>query len=628
MSAPSEVPPLRNLSAIEAYGKVWGRASSGLPIPATLGAALTPEEWIQSRLWILTKAGERKLFCPTKIQRRLDTILAESISHPPPTGSRICILKGRQVMATTWSATRIFERCVRTPNVNGLVLTDSAETLGAVWRMHQIFYNSLPDSEKPATFYSNKREFTFKPPLNSSLSAQIGVGYAGTGQTLQILHITELAKWKSADETMGALMPTVPKMPQSLVIVESTANGQTGDGQYFYELCRDAMEGMPGYHFEFCPWFDVDDYTLPVEGDLDPLDDEEAALREAYRLTDGQLAWRRYVIDGDEFRGDVERFRQEYPSNSQEAFRKIEGVRVFSANKCFVNLHRCTDPLDIGDLRWDRGHSPRLNSSGSATNREDLKAIFVPNPGGNLRIWHYPPPKTGNYPNRFCIGADVAEGVEGGDLSVARVLDRYERRMCATWVGQMDASVFGEQLALLALFYRAICAPERNAMGAATLAKLADILPGGLIWSAKRFASGWPWSWASPDDDRFGWLTAPGNGGSRVFMIESMGDVIRGDGWTDQDREAWTDIMGVIRAPSGSPRLTGHDYAAATCITAGVDRTLPPVQGPRKRAEKDGYDFREPDPYTISGPLARSFRGKKAAMKTFVSRPVKRKVWT
>jgi len=75
MSAPSEVPPLRNLSAIEAYGKVWGRASSGLPIPATLGAALGPEEWIQSRLWILTKAGERKLFCPTKIQRRLDTIL-------------------------------------------------------------------------------------------------------------------------------------------------------------------------------------------------------------------------------------------------------------------------------------------------------------------------------------------------------------------------------------------------------------------------------------------------------------------------------------------------------------------------------------------------------------------------
>jgi hypothetical protein len=47
--------------------------------------------------------------------------------------------------------------------------------------------------------------------------------------------------------------------------------------------------------------------------------DEEDELVELYELTDEQLAWRRTKIE-DDFKGDADKFRQEYPCCAQEAF--------------------------------------------------------------------------------------------------------------------------------------------------------------------------------------------------------------------------------------------------------------------------------------------------------------------
>lgn len=590
------------------------RARSRPPIVAGAGVLMSTPDWIVSRLKIQTKGGELIYFRPTLIQVLLDDLLDTSIADQTENGTHIAVLKSRQARASTWAATRMFERCARNENVHGLVLTSDGDVLNRIWRMHELFYECMPDLEKPPTKYSNRKELLFSYPLRSSINAQVGVGFAGSAYTIQFLHVTELSEWTDAALTMGAVLPTIPKNPQSVVIVESTANGRTGRGQYFYDLCMAAREGRQGYKFFFAPWYWVEEYTLISEPITD-LDDEEEALKEAHRLADGQIAWRRDTI-ARQFLGSVEDFRQYYPSNVDEAFRKISGTHAWDQDRCSVSFHRCQPPRFVGGLRWERGYAPRLNASGQCVNRGELKVLFVPEKGGPLKIWNYPPTdRREHYRYRFCGGADVAEGVEGGDLSVCRILDRLivpgmasKKSLCATWAGSIDASLFGEEIAKLAVFYSAIIAPERNSMGAATLSKFVDLAP-DFVWIAHRFISGKSWSWTDIDDGRWGWITAPGMSGSRVFMIDVLRDYIREGEWEDLDATAWDDIMSVTNGPNGSPRLSGHDYAAATCILAAVDQTLPKVEAPKSvRKHLEFGEFGDEQEERLS-PLQRVFAG-------------------
>ena len=58
---------------------------------------------------------------------------------------------------------------------------------------------------------------------------------------------------------------------------------------------------------------------------------EEETMSELYSLNEGQLYWRRRKIM-DTFRGDVWKFRQEYPCSVQEAF-VVSGVTLLSAEQ-------------------------------------------------------------------------------------------------------------------------------------------------------------------------------------------------------------------------------------------------------------------------------------------------------
>ena len=127
---------------------------------------------------------------------------------------------------------------------------------------------------------------------------------------------------------------------------------------------------------------------------------EEKDYKEKYDLTDEQLYWRRLKI----VEGGVDKFRQEYPANSEEAF-LVSGASVFDSEK--INSFKPTPPIAL------RGYNDDLGS-------------FDDSPRGNLEIW-IPP----DWQDNYIIGADVALGVKQ-DYSTAIVMNT-KGHICAMY---------------------------------------------------------------------------------------------------------------------------------------------------------------------------------------------------
>lgn len=77
-----------------------------------------------------------------------------------------------------------------------------------------------------------------------------------------------------------------------------------------------------------------------------------------------------------------------------------------------------------------------------------MRPHFHPDPHGELLIYY--PPKEGL---DFCIGIDSSEGVQGGDLSVAQVVEMTSMTQVATWRGLYKPQEWGHLTALLGLWY-------------------------------------------------------------------------------------------------------------------------------------------------------------------------------
>ena len=114
------------------------------------------------------------------------------------------------------------------------------------------------------------------------------------------------------------MLQTIPDNPDSELILESTANGTSGDGAYFYNMVQLGLEEKSDFLTLFYPWFLQAEYKRTV---IEPvkLDDEEIELKRIYNLTNEQLMWRRAKLQSD-FKGREYLFKQEYPSSIQEAF--------------------------------------------------------------------------------------------------------------------------------------------------------------------------------------------------------------------------------------------------------------------------------------------------------------------
>lgn len=429
--------------------------------------------YIENFLKIRNKKSKLVPFLLNEPQKLFSDLIDQNTKDCKP--HRYIVLKARQLGISTFTEGYIFHDTATNEYVNSLIIAHEDKATQNLFSMSKLFYDELPPALKPMKKYSNEKALVFENPTNDEieksrnpgLRSKITVATAGTSETgrsgnFKNLHVSELAFFPNAEKTLTALLQCVPDEPNTLVVLESTANGVGGT---FYEIWKQAEQGLNEFTPIFLAWF-VDpeyirkfttkkekeefiqevNYTYKnASGQL--VYTEEYLLQKQFNLTYEQLHWRKWTI-ANKCQGDLEIFKQEYPSTPDEAF--IASGRPRFDLKTIKQYELATkDPIVTGFLE----------RQGKSTSVK-----IVENEKGYLRIYKHPEPN-----RSYTIGADVAEGLITGDFSVGVVLDD-DCNVVSLWHGHIDPDLFGKELVALGYYYNeAYIGCEANNHGLTTL---------------------------------------------------------------------------------------------------------------------------------------------------------------
>jgi hypothetical protein len=306
-------------------------------LPAYAAACLT----------IRSKTGELLPLVLNRAQQHIHDALERQRAA---TGKvRALILKGRQQGCSTYVGGRFYHRATQARGVRVFILTHEDAATANLFEMVERFHAHCPPDLRPSTGAANARALDF-----DALDSGYKIGTAGTkgvgrSATIQLFHGSEVAFWPHAETHAAGVLQAVPDMPDTEVILESTANGF---GNYFHQTWRDAEAGENDFVPIFVPWYWQDEYRRPVREDF-AASEEEREYGALYGLDDAQLAWRRAKIAQLK---DESLFRQEYPASAAEAFQQ-SGHDSFIAPALVARARKATcaasGPLVIGfDPAW------------------------------------------------------------------------------------------------------------------------------------------------------------------------------------------------------------------------------------------------------------------------------------
>lgn len=456
----------------------------------------------------------------TPAQMRVQAIIDDHRKRRRP--CRLIILKARQQGFSTLIAANAFHMAWSVPGTRCVITAhDSAASNKALYPMHTTFLKHLRPEMRPMIKSNRDNLLHFENPssldalnnpgLDSRIMVQVAGGSGrrpegegqdaagiGRGDQIHFFHGSEVAFWARGAELADALAQSVPQEPDTIVVLESTGNGQAG---YFYDEWNRAETGESSFIPVFCAWFEHDEYsafvlarTLPewgptaeelgefsfylnalVVGDQNRaavharnlrLDDEEEALVRQHQLPWDRIKWRRWCII-DRCRGRVDKFRQEYPSNPQEAF-AASGQMRFNSTKVYSGLKASEPRVRNGWLRvfgpagWnplkDAADQPDIRFAGSE------QSDYVGDGDPLFEMLEAPEPG-----RTYIVVADASEG-GGGDEAALVVMERQTRR----YVAQLhDDRLKPDSLAAWAIragwFYNgALLAPESIGVGVTT----------------------------------------------------------------------------------------------------------------------------------------------------------------
>ena len=512
------------------------------------------EYYARHLLWIKTKAGELKPLAFNEAQVKLDLVVEELRK----TGKllRIIVLKARQEGVSTYAEGYIFRASHMNENNRSVIIAHEVESCNQIFSMCKLFYDCLPTAFRPMTKHSNRKEISFaqpdknkvhtEPGMRSSIEAYTaGKFNVARSSTIHCLHASELGSWAFPEDTVPALMPTVPKTPNSMIIFESTAKGV---GNFFHHEWLRAKEGESNFYPFFLAWFDLGEYSFAFPDDKTRQDfisnrnEEEKELTLKYSLRPEQLLWRRLEIK--DLSGDIELFRQEYPADDVEAF-IVSGAPVFDRLKLRELYTTRPDPkARIELIRNSKGRvrlEPRLD--------------------GRLKLWDLPR-KEGQY----VIGVDVGGFTERegsyyekksgltGDYTCIQILRRLPYPMVADqvgeWHGRTDHIELAHYLRKLGnMFNEAMVSIEVEKYGLATQNELQKF-----YWNIYR--------WQRFDNirnrftDKIGWET---NVRSKTQLIAFGTHCVYEDSVRINSRDLIEEMMYFVKDGQNASSETGYD---------------------------------------------------------------------
>lgn len=262
-------------------------------------------------LRIRTKAGGIQPLVLNRPQRYLHERLEEQRSA---TGRvRALVLKGRQQGCSTYVAARFYHRVTHRRGCRVFILTHESDATENLFGMASRFHEHVPQLVKPVTGRDSVKELDFARLDSGYKVATAGTKATGRSQTIQLFHGSEVAFWPFAETHAAGALQAVADLPDTEIILESTANGIGG---FFHERWQEAEAGRSDYVAIFIPWFWSEEYRREPPADWRMIE-EEQSYAEVYGLDDAQMAWRRAKIV--ELKHEW-LFRQEYPATAAEAF--------------------------------------------------------------------------------------------------------------------------------------------------------------------------------------------------------------------------------------------------------------------------------------------------------------------
>lgn len=492
-------------------------------------------EWYSRKcLKISTKLSGLMPFTLRKAQRRYNEHLRTAF----PNGIiRSLCLKPRQAGWSTFIAGKCFHNTATTYGYKTLVMADKFDRTNEVYKIYKSFYENLPLSVKPAGRANDDGEIKLHI-LGSYISSETAQDrYAGRSTPRRCAHLSEYAFYPYPMDIDDGVQNSIPLASGTAIFKESTANGMSGDGKAFYNLWLAAEAGDSIYKPFFVAWYEIEDYAIDVPHGFFLKRDEIELIKTCPEITNANLAWRRlklseYLHEEGSILTPEERFKQDFPSYPEEAFRST-GRPVFDQEKLkkHINLIRQSPPSILNLV---------------------IKKPFLSMYPHMLTL--FKAPEAGK---KFIIGADVSEGVSSGDFSHAFIMSA-EGEQVGFFHGHLDPDHFGEILVELGnAFNKALLVPEINNMGHTTLTaiKRRDYLH---VYMRQVFDE-----IADEETDKMGWRTTSAN---KQSVISKLISAYRDSEIRILDINLLREMMSVTREDNGDIRLTGKDRVVAACL--------------------------------------------------------------
>ena len=390
----------------------------------------------------------------------------------------LLIYKARQEGVSTKIEADIFERVNRMPNRHACVVSMDDVSTNKVFGMCRIFQEQLPDAIKHPTERSNAREIKYSAPHRSSILCQTaGTKTLGRGGTTNYIHATEVTFWANAEAQLLGLLQEVPDAEDTMIVLETTANGI---GNAFSKRYWDAVKRLRGLYKDgvmdptvlrgylpiFLSWQDFPEYQMPlpkgskeVPGmtpEMEKYIQEGLDMTPPVVLTKEQIYFALLKVQ-NKCGGNYDLFKQEYPRTAREAERS-SGRMVFNAAALDKMERQCRPPVATIEFYMSEA---------------TVKYRHVNRSENCWSVWKYPIKNHG-----YIVFGDVAEGLLSDpkdtksrpDRSVAVVLDRTRLDIPMVYYGRPDTIEYGDQMVMASKFFNyAWSSPEVNSIGQSIL---------------------------------------------------------------------------------------------------------------------------------------------------------------
>jgi hypothetical protein len=371
---------------------------------------LAKAETLLARLPIRQKeTGTPVPFKLNPLQQRSFNLIADWIKK----GNlfRVIWLKSRRIGISALIDAIAYCHGLERPNTEGLIVAHQQRSSKAIFRVPTDLHNAMRQRIEMPEATEHRITIPHRKGKSTLAIATAGSVEAGRGMTLSFTHLSEAAFFKLGAVPFTAMLSAVSDSPETIIGVESTANGMEGPGEIFYDFWGDSVMGQTDYLPIFLSWIeDLSCRRDPTEAADAPQGEYERDLMTGVKAQNGdiikcdksQIAWMRYILY-NKCQGRMEKFQAEYPWCPEVAF-VATGNPAFTMDEVSLARETVMPPIAVGNFE----------SSVDDHTRRAADVRFVKSARGQFLLWELPMKGC-----RYYIGGDAAKGEDNreGDFA-------------------------------------------------------------------------------------------------------------------------------------------------------------------------------------------------------------------